>query len=282
MPYPPNINTANIIDRVVQQGLSSALVLEDDSDWDVSLKDRLVDFAHGARTIAEHTTKRKSATPYGDNWDFLWPGHCSLQVQTDKSPLGPPSGASRGRVLIENDHTAPKPQHRSSFSYIPDMSGFPDTTRVVFKADYGICLYAYALSFRGAQKLLRAQATRKTFVAIDLGIGDMCQSRDIPFNCVGVYPGIVDSHRTAGSELKDSNINQELENHIRDNAYTFNMIYSSRLNTERILRGEKAVSQWPEDGEDEGRGGETRYRVIDCEDGIQGNVWPANMPPQDG
>ena len=165
------------------------------------------------------------------------------------------------------------------------MAEFPDTTRVVFKADYGICLYAYALSYQGAQKLLRAQAMRKTFIAIDLGIGEMCQDKNNPFNCVGIFPQLVDSHRTAGSELKDSNINQELENHIRENAYTLNLLYSSRLNTDNLLKGQKVTSQWPDEVDPVAVGskeGKVRYRVIDCEDGARGNVWPANMPPLPG
>jgi len=37
------------VPRIVEEGYSSALIIEDDMDWDVRLKNQLVQFARGAR-----------------------------------------------------------------------------------------------------------------------------------------------------------------------------------------------------------------------------------------
>jgi hypothetical protein len=89
------------------------LILEDDIDWDIRLKSQLQTFAHApqmllsrpnAITYPSPTDRRggeeekahvnsyilKSTTwpagtnisPYGDDWDILWLGHCGIAFRT--------------------------------------------------------------------------------------------------------------------------------------------------------------------------------------------------------
>lgn len=154
------------------------------------------------------------------------------------------------------------------------MSQEKDTTRAVFRADYGICLYAYALSYQGAQKVLRAQAMRHSWAPIDLAIGDMCQDQENPFNCIGVFPTLVDSHKTAGVMMRDSNIDQYPSDQVRTVAYTANMIHSVRLNQQRLLNGEEPQSQWLDDPPPQVDPGPTRHRVVDLHEGHNPNWIP--------
>ena len=206
-------------------------------------------------------------------------------MQVDSSPSGAPSETARKRFIIDNDGTVPVPKNRVNFDQVPDMSYFPNTTRVVYKADSGVCLYAYALSFTGAQKVLRAQATLKKWRPIDLGIGEMCESSENPFTCFGIFPQIVDTHKMAGSYTRDSNINTHHEDKIRETAYTFNVIHSTRMSVDRILRGESPVSQWKDEAEPEVKPGGTTYRIVDVDEipreqsGNVGGSWDPSKYP---
>ena len=263
----------------MQNRLSSALVLEDDSDWDISLKDRLVDFGHGSRYFsAQSSTAATPHSPYGDDWDMLWLGHCSITEcpasdahTTSDHSTSPPQ---QQRYLLENDPTVPLPNRRLNFASIPDLSSYTEKTRAVFRADYGICLYAYALSYSGAQKVLRAQALRNKWAPIDIGLGEMCQDTANPFNCIGVFPQLIDSHKMAGTWDRDSNIGTFSHDTVREKAYTPNLIHSTRLNVDRMLKGEQPLSQWPDDPEFVPEDGGVRYRIVDVEPGKSPNIMP--------
>ncbi|KAI4177879.1 MAG: hypothetical protein LQ346_007607 [Caloplaca aetnensis] len=227
------LSLALLWSSIVRDRISSALVLEDDSDWDVSLKDQLADVATGSRYISG--TPKAPRSPYGDDWDLLWLGHCSAQQD--------PSDTRR--FVIENDATVPPPNHRVNFNKVPALNemGYDNTTRIVFRAHDGVCLYSYALSYRGAQKVLRWQNNVKKFYPIDMGIGYQC--RDDPhFKCVAVFPQLVDSHKAAGRQSRDSDIGTFDPTKVREKGFTHNIVRSTRLNVENIMHGNAIEDQW--------------------------------------
>ncbi|KAL8830410.1 MAG: hypothetical protein Q9170_005747 [Blastenia crenularia] len=228
----------NFAQRVVRERISTALVLEDDSDWDVSFRDQLADFATGSRYISGTTKKPRS--PYGDDWDLLWLGHCSAQQHP----------SDQRRFVIENDNTVPPMNHRQNFNLVPKLNelGYDNTTRIVFRANNGVCLYSYALSYRGAQKMLRWQNNVKQFNPIDMSIGTQCKD-DPDFKCIAVFPQLVDSHKAAGRQSRDSDIGSFDPKNIREKGYTQNIVHSTRLNIENLIYGGrdgKIEDQWPD------------------------------------
>ncbi|KAI4169689.1 MAG: hypothetical protein LQ343_005511 [Gyalolechia ehrenbergii] len=208
---------------------------KDDSDWDVSFRDQLADFATGSRYISGTTTKPRS--PYGDDWDLLWLGHCSAQQDP----------SDQRRYVIENDDTVPPVERRRNFSLVPKLNelGYDNSTRIVFRANDGVCLYSYALSFRGAQKVLRWQNNIDKFRPIDISIGNQCKN-DPNFKCIAVFPQLVDSHKAAGRQSRDSDIGTFDPNNIRAKAYTNNIVRSTRLNVENLIYDGKIEDQWPD------------------------------------
>ncbi|KAL8950573.1 MAG: hypothetical protein Q9222_003407 [Ikaeria aurantiellina] len=220
----PALDGLPVGSRIVRDRISTALVLEDDSDWDVRFKDQLADFATGSRYISGTSTKPRS--PYGDDWDLLWLGHCSAQ----QNP------SDQRRFVIQNDDTVPPINHRINFNTVPDLTqlGYDNSTRIVFRANDGVCLYSYALSYRGAQKVLRWQNNVKKFHPIDIGIGYQC--RDDPnFKCIAVFPQMVDSHKAAGRQSRDSDIGSYDPNQVREKGYTYNIVRSTRLNIDNLM-----------------------------------------------
>ncbi|KAL8798685.1 MAG: hypothetical protein Q9182_006471 [Xanthomendoza sp. 2 TL-2023] len=226
----------NVAQKIVRDRIQTALVLEDDADWDVSFKDQLADFATGSRYISNTTVKSRS--PYGNDWDFLWLGHCSAQQHPQ----------DERRFVIENDDTVPPLAHRLNFNAVPKMDelGYDNSTRIVFRANNGVCLYSYALSYRGAQKVLRWQNQVMRFNPIDMGIGYQCRD-DANFKCIAVFPQLVDSHKSAGRHSRDSDIGSYDPKVMRAKGYTQNIVRSTRLNIENLMDGgryPRMADQW--------------------------------------
>jgi len=73
----------NVFQKMVHEKVSSALIFEDDADWDVALKEQLVQFARGSRFITNTSEDAFSHSPYGNDWDMLWIGHCGTWVLPD-------------------------------------------------------------------------------------------------------------------------------------------------------------------------------------------------------
>ena len=61
----------NAAASILDNNLSSALIVEDDADWDVNLKTQLTQFALGSRHILNALTFSEPLSPYGDGWDML-------------------------------------------------------------------------------------------------------------------------------------------------------------------------------------------------------------------
>ena len=138
----------NAAASILDNNLSSALILEDDADWDVSLKTQLTQFALGSRHILNASTSSEPQSPYGDGWDMLWIGHCA-----QSRPTQPFS-----RFIIANDTTVRPAGHRWHL-WNPEPTLTYDlphnrTTRVVYRSAGGMCSFGYALSYTGARKYI--------------------------------------------------------------------------------------------------------------------------------
>jgi hypothetical protein len=177
------------------------LILENDIDWDIRLKSQLQTFAHASQmllsrpnsvTYPSPTDRRRSEeekahvnsyipksttwpagtniSPYGDDWDILWLGHCGIASRTTE-PLA--------RMLIPSDPTVPQPHHLKphSFAY-PDIIGslYPNHTRVVHHPSGPSCSLAYALTQTGARKLLSEFGVKAFDKQFDFMLEDFCDN----------------------------------------------------------------------------------------------------------
>lgn len=237
----------NFAQRMVRERISTAIAFEDDADWDISFRTQLEQFAQGSRYISSKWSRSTVSkdkeygdphSPYGDDWDLLWLGHCGVSTHP----------ADGRHFIISNDPTVPSPKRRVNYQSIPNMSGFSNSTRIVHRVSSGCCLYSYALSQRGAQKMLLAQSTLTKFHPVDIGIRLMCRDDD-SFKCVGVFPQIIDSHKAAGSIERDSDITNFDKSKSRVKGYTNNIVRSTRLNWMSLLAGttDAIEVQYPDD-----------------------------------
>ena len=107
---------------------------------------------------------------YGSDWDILWLGHCGAHFLS-------PSPSHPNRVTIPDDITVLEPQHLKPhpLSAIDDLATlYPPHARVVHRADNTICSVAYALTQRGARKLLYEFGVRDLSRGYDFMLSDWC------------------------------------------------------------------------------------------------------------
>ena len=228
---------ASILDR----NLSSALIVEDDADWDVHLHTQLTQFALGSRHILDAPTTSEPLSPYGDGWDMLWLGHCAQD----------PPPKPFARFLIANDTTVPPPGYRWGL-WNPEETLTHDlphnrTTRAVYRPTGGVCSYAYALSYSGAQKLLYYLSYSHFDGPFDVGLRDVCArgtKQEIDFSCIGVYPGLI--HGTFGEADigHDSEEARKERQKKKGMPSAPNLVFSVRANLLNMIDRKKIVGRW--------------------------------------
>ncbi|KAI9723629.1 MAG: hypothetical protein M1812_000929 [Candelaria pacifica] len=234
----------NIVRTIVEEGLSSALIMEDDIDWDVNLKAQLLQFAEGSNYILNTPSKGQPHSPYGDSWDLLWLGSCNSQFQEDVSPKI--EGPDLRKWAIKDDPTVPDLTHigRSdkgdgSVNY----TDYPEHTRFVHRTGTGICSFVYALSAAGARKFLYSMSVNGLWGTYDNQMSQMCTKQSLGMQCVHVSPPLFFSHRPKGRTGGDSDINNP-EDFIREKPETQNIVFSTKINAERLIMGLDPLPQW--------------------------------------
>ncbi|TVY30590.1 Procollagen galactosyltransferase [Lachnellula hyalina] len=226
----------NAIRSVLERKLSSVLIMEDDVDWDVRIQSQMPEFAKGVRTVSGVPLTEPQESPYGDDWDILWPGHCGEVGPEKDEPI----------YIISNDATVAPKEHQPWLKMLKD---YPEGTRIVHRGIAPICVFSYAVSRRGAQKLMASLATKTSYdLAFDNQLAFACKDKLLDLKCYSVEPMLFFHHRPAGSINKDSDIagsKPEDADNIREKGITENIVWSARLNLEKLIAGSRDyVTQW--------------------------------------
>lgn len=168
--------------------------MEDDVDWDVRLPSQMPVFAQGVRYLTNISSTTPQNSPYGDDWDVLWPGHCGEVPPEKDEPL----------YIISNDETVAPKEHQGWKQLLND---YPDQTRIVHRGVAPLCVFAYAVSRRGAQKLLAALTiTAPWDLAFDNQLAYACKDKLLDLKCYSVEPMLFFHHKAAGRMDRDSDI----------------------------------------------------------------------------
>lgn len=268
--------------------------MEDDMDWDVRLKPQLELAAAGARAImsalpdALFPTGRASpssqppVSPYGDDWDVLWLGHCGEPFPEDlpeNQNLPDSDGgfqAMARKWTILNDATVPPP---SRLTGLVDFAAHgPPRTRWVHVSAAPICSFAYALSRAGARKVLYEMSVGDggLVAPFDNALAGMCRravgswsgalgaregaaaagdedgAGGLGAKCVSVTPPLFFHHKARGLVKGDSDIQEyggggigeEDMPEVRERGSTENIMWSARLNLANMIAGREIEEQW--------------------------------------
>ena len=235
----------DVYQKMVQERVSTALIFEDDADWDVSLKHQLVQFAKGSQFITNTTEHNTPNSPYGDGWDVLWIGHCGTWVLPEDD---------RRFFVIPNDPTVEPPAFRKDNVAQPKMTPWeygPDGgnhTRIVFHSEGAVCTAAYAISQRGARKALYHMSMNPFNSPIDWGMAGLCKNKKYDFTCISPWPQLVGVSRPTANTAKWSDIGYGLDSERTvEEGTSLHLVYPTRQNMANMLAGKTIFeSRYPQ------------------------------------
>ena len=183
------------------------MILEDDSDWDVSLKSQLKQFASLARNIEnKHRAEDdqlgphdRTFSPYGSKWDMLWLGICA---------------------------NPPAPEGAETFPGVDDVE-----SHWVYQINGGTaCTTAYAVTQKSAREMLTHM--EDTYRPTDILMPIFCASSDKV--CLVVWPMLISNYKAAGSLKKDSDIKHavedkdgQVEEEVREKGESWKIVHSA-------------------------------------------------------
>lgn len=226
--------------------------MEDDSDWDVNLKSQMLEFARGTRALQaaskNQTSPTTSFSPYGDDWDMLWLGHCGMNslLEAHDQDRDHPSF-----YVIPDDPTVRPLQHKAEFvrPRLSERPEFEEHTRLVFIGEGPICSWSLAFTYEGARKALAALSFIGVDEPVDLGYNFLCSGiLNVPYTCYSTYPSLMGTWQQQGSSSRDSDIADSQAVDLVDDwheASSRSLVYSTMLNLMRLVRNESTVKpQW--------------------------------------
>lgn len=261
---------------IVQHDLASAIIFEDDLDWDVRIREQARDFAlasrallqplDGTKTFADPTyptvkekdaaldppplsfanlpkTQDPKASVYGDGWDVLWLGHCGVQQPTgdpeDQQWAERSRHISRGAVVKDKDATVPQPGDIHSWDdggHARFRDSYPPHTRVTHHALDAVCTFAYGVSQAGARRILYDLGLWRMDDPFDLGLRQFCD---------GTFGHA--RHVCLTTQPSLFSHFEKKEGSELDHEKTWNIRWSARENLVKLLDGEGDYEdQWPD------------------------------------
>ncbi|KAF2264500.1 hypothetical protein CC78DRAFT_516679 [Lojkania enalia] len=218
----------NALQRVVEQNLTTALIFEDDVDWDIRVRQNLQRFALASRFLSENKEILSSSpkyhlenlpnpetsetafhilsengiterlpsmplketngptSPYGDpaEWDILWIGHCGAGFPRYSNQHKKTDVTTSNVILtLPNDSTVPIPKYLKAHPFQggtdPLAAAYPPHTRIYHRASGGeLCTVGYAVSQRGARRLLHQFGIKGWNGIFDSELGRWCAGED--------------------------------------------------------------------------------------------------------
>jgi len=217
--------------------------MEDDADWDVMIRAQLTQFAYGARYIQQVADISALHSPYGDDWDFLPIGHCGARSRPEED----------SRYWVAHNDPTVTPDSVSSHQQngrVPDRSA-PELqgnfTRLIYELRDMRCTYSYAVSLRGAQRMLYWASIEPGASSSDRVLSGLCTFRRSGTRCIAPWPPIVDTYRPAGPDSKGSDrINFKGE--ARKHGETVNIVFPVKTGLKHHVESHRTyASQWPKD-----------------------------------
>lgn len=157
----------------VSSNLDTFLVVEDDVDWDIRLKDQMALISDNVREF--RNVEDEDDSPYGRNWDLLWLGHCGEHTDINTK-----------RLEFE-DPTVPSVEQYLGWSK-KWLSNLKPGNRAIQEGINPVCTFGYAVTSHGAQRLLDFAGKGRN-EAFDIRLLDGCKNGHL--NCLTVQPEVM-------------------------------------------------------------------------------------------
>ncbi|KAJ6788337.1 hypothetical protein PWT90_06329 [Aphanocladium album] len=143
---------ANTWRRIIEEKVQTAIILEDDADWDIRVHDIFQRLSRqirkGMLRENEPTSYEVTHAPYGLDWDLIYIGTC-WNINSEKRPL-----SHAYEDVDAPDVTEMSFAYQKELEYWGASALKKSRVRVIAPSWYPVCTVGYAVTFSGAQKLL--------------------------------------------------------------------------------------------------------------------------------
>lgn len=223
--------------RFLNSGLETALILEDDVDWDIRLRNVQIPLAANAARTA--LPLKRALNPFtrpdanwrqywGDHsaWDLLYLGHCGdyfNHVWVGESP-DPLLILSDVPHVVYKDPTLPARADLHPFTQrMFDALNLPMHTRAFHRSKWPLCSFGYAITRPAAERLLYDLAPAKLSEdgprAFDVALLHACikgsdTPSPTPWQNPSPHPDVKLRHKYASPGLRCWTLNSELFHHM--------------------------------------------------------------------
>ncbi|KAI1767302.1 glycosyltransferase family 25 protein [Hypoxylon sp. FL1150] len=162
----------DLLKFVIASDLETALIVEDDVDWDVRIKAQMSLVSDNVRAYT--SVDEDDSAPFGTNWDVLWLGHCGSLI-VDGMP--PP------RVF--EDESRCKTDLYSGWSKQFLRDNLDEGHRQVQASFLTVCTFGYGVTKRGARKIVNL-LSKGADEAFDVALSGYCKEEKL--KCLVVNP----------------------------------------------------------------------------------------------
>lgn len=176
----------------------SALIIEDDTDWDTRLRSQQI--PQIAYAIRELVGSHDGYYGQLGSWDIVWLGHCGDYFDASR-------GSSMRSIKSFLDPAMPNfhDLHPWTQAFMVEIGAVENQRRLVHESVRPLCTFAYAVTRSAAERVLygfaRQEPVRdaeKPCEAYDVRLLEGC--RDEGLKCISVNPEIF-HHSNMGSEI---------------------------------------------------------------------------------
>ncbi|KAK4544732.1 hypothetical protein LTR36_003981 [Oleoguttula mirabilis] len=199
-----------VLREFLASGEETALIFEDDIDWDVRLRTQQIPLAQqAAQSLSEASDLDTKQYPWGlpTDWDLFYVGHCGDYFGDVDKGIGvgyshPDELANTRHVLYQDPTMLPRTDLHPFTASILTAFSIPDQTRVVHQSKWPLCTFGYAITRLAAERILNEIAPAhedpsRNVIAYDAAILGGC--RDGPLRCYTVTPELF--HHMEGESL---------------------------------------------------------------------------------
>ncbi|KAI1259558.1 glycosyltransferase family 25 protein [Xylariaceae sp. FL1019] len=176
----------DLLKFVIAAEYETALILEDDVDWDIRLKSQMQLISDNVRAFTD--TPDDDTTPFGLDWDVLWLGHCGSLI--DDGMIPPP--------ISYRDETRCETELYSGWSKRFIREKIEEGHRLVQTAgSTTVCTFGYGVTKKSVMKLLDLLG-KGAGMAYDLQLQDLCREKKL--RCLLVNPQVFNHYEPPASE----------------------------------------------------------------------------------
>ncbi|KAI9773240.1 MAG: hypothetical protein M1839_002202 [Geoglossum umbratile] len=187
--------------HVLESGVETALILEDDADWHVNIKDQMrllsqnmmrhgspLLMPNGGTEMVKEKGKEGVLAPYTLDWDIFWVGQC---VQANNR-----EGGKRPGFTYKDTAGPYNDEPQSDFKeelliHGVDYDKGEKSMRVVAEASGPACTTGYAVTRTGAHRLLYNLGYLGPQAPVDLQLLSLCARREL--RTIWIAPPLISS-----------------------------------------------------------------------------------------